>query len=96
MTGKAYGQCFSDANIFINYQVTKAKGQLLQRARAARYAKSIHKYSTDQNGNISVQCKFRGSWTRISSPADLDKCISDGRQEQAAAAAWQGPRQHTS
>ena len=85
MTGKANGTCFSDDNIFINYQVTKARGELLQSAREARRLKKIHKYSTDQNGNISVQVKPRTPWTRISSPSGLQRFISDSRQPAAAA-----------
>ena len=81
-TGKVNGECFTEANVFINYQLTQARGELLKKARQARRDKSIHKYSTDQNGNISVQMKQRGSWSRISSPFDLQQLVS-GRQQQA-------------
>ena len=74
MTGKVNGISFTDANVFINYQVTRERGQLLKLAREARRSKSIHKYSTDQNGNISIQSELRGKWNRITSPTDLDKC----------------------
>ena len=82
MTGKTKGgTCFSDDNIIINYQVTKARGELLKLAREARKAKSIHKYSTDQNGRISIQTNQRGSWTPISSNSELEECISLGKQQ---------------
>ena len=81
MTGKAYGQAFTDANVFINYQVTRARGELLKQAREARKSKRIHKYSTDQNGNISVQLEQRGTWSRISSLPELEQCISRGKQQ---------------
>ena len=85
MTGKVNGQCFSDANVYINYQVTKARGELLKKAREARKDGLIRKYSTDQNGNISVQISQRGSWTRISSPSDLQQLITDSRRPAGAA-----------
>ena len=90
MTGKALdGTCFTNDNIFINYQVTKARGELLQKAREARRLKKIHKYSTDQNGDISIQVKPRTPWTRISSSSHLQQCISSSRQPAAAAQhAW--------
>ena len=47
MNGKVNGQSFTDVNVFINNQVIQARGELLKRAREARSATSIHKYSTD-------------------------------------------------
>ena len=82
MTGKVRGECFSDDNIIINYQLTKARGELLKKVREARRVKDIHKYSTDQNGRISVQMKFRGPFTPVSSLSDLQQCISQGKQQQ--------------
>ena len=75
-------ECFSDDNIIINYQLTKARGELLKKVREARRVKDIHKYSTDQNGRISVQMKFRGPFTPVSSLSDLQQCISQGKQQQ--------------
>ena len=51
MTGKANGQWLTDVSVYINYQVSLARGKLLRLARDVRKGKSIHKYSTDQNGN---------------------------------------------
>ena len=92
MTGKVNGQCFTDANVYINYQVTKARGELLKQARLARKDGSIRKYSTDQNGNISVQIDQRSPWTRITSPSHLRQFISAGSRQQAPAVrdAWRG------
>ena len=87
MTGKADGRSFSDANVYINYQVTQSRGELLKHCRQARKDGSIRKYSTDQNGNISVQIDQRGAWTRVSSPSGLRQFISNNRQPRAAAGA---------
>ena len=81
-TGKHKGECFSEDNIFINYQLTKSRGELLKKVREARRVKDIHKYSTDQNGRISIQTKLRGLWTPVSSFSDLQQCISRGKQQQ--------------
>ena len=92
MTGKVNGQCFTDDNVFINYQVTRARGELLKLAREARGSKQIHKYSTDQNGNISVQMMVRGPWIRISSPSDLQQLVSGRQQQSSAQGGWQNQR----
>ena len=94
MTGKVHGQCFTDANVFINYQVTKSRGEVLKHCREAKKAGSIRKYSTDQNGNISVQFVHRGTWTRVCSHSDLQQLISGSRRQAAAAAAGAQDRRH--
>ena len=73
------GTAFSDANVFLSFQVTHAKGELLKEARALRASKGIWKYSTDQNGKIAVQAKKLGPWTHISSLPELKVVAANQR-----------------
>ena len=80
MTGKNLdGQAFSDANVYLSFQVTHAKGELLKEARALRSSKGIWKYSTDQNGKIAIQAKKFGPWTHISSLSELKVVAANQR-----------------
>ena len=79
MTGKALGKNFTDANVYLSFQVTHAKGELLKEARALRKSNGIWKYSTDQNGKIAVQAKKFGPWTHISSLPELKQIAANQR-----------------
>ena len=50
--GLATGENFSWDNIFINYQLTKRRGELSKEVRKAKAAKLIEKYSIDANSRI--------------------------------------------
>ena len=73
------GTAFSDANVYLSFQVTHARGELLKEARALRSSKGIWKYSTDQNGKIAVQAKKFGPWTHISSLSELKVVAANQR-----------------
>ena len=67
---------FTDANVFLNFQLTKKRGDLSREVRKAKSSKSIMKYGTDQNGRITVRVKSNSPWVAVTSVSDLLKYIT--------------------
>ena len=67
---------FTDANVFLNFQLTKKRGELSREVRKAKSSKSIMKYGTDQNGRITVRVKSNSPWVAVTSVSDLQKYIA--------------------
>ena len=85
---------FSDANVFLNFQLTKKKTQLSKLVRVAKAERKIIKYGTDQNGRITVRVNQTSPWVEIASAADLENCIrSPPTRDQRGAQAAASPRQ---
>ena len=71
MTGKD----MSNANIFINFQLTKHRSDLSYQVRAAKRDRKIFSYSVDQNGRVSVRKIQNGEKTVIRRSLDLTNLI---------------------
>jgi hypothetical protein len=94
MTGKNFktGDYFTDANVFINFQLTKMRGDLAKEVRKAKYSKDIVKYGTDQNGRITVRVNNTSVWAEVTSVSHLRHLVANppvtktnrawGRQQQ--------------
>ena len=67
---------FTDANVYLNFQLTKAKSELVKKVRTAKFEKNIHKYGTDQNGRITLRVKNDSNWIEVSTDADLKELIA--------------------
>ena len=69
MTGRQPGGSnFTNANLFINYQLTPMRGDLVKAVRTAKVARRLHKYSVDANGRCFVQLDNRSSpWREVTS-----------------------------
>ena len=96
LTGKnsKTGKHFTDANVFVNFQLTKRRGELSKKVREAKYAKGIIKYGTDQNGRITVKVSPDSPWSEVSSPAHLQQLIASPPAPRLPRAAWgQGHQQ---
>ena len=70
---------FTQDNLFLNFQLTKKRGELAKVIRKARYDKKIAKYSVDQNGNFTVKVKSNNKWQGISSTEDLELAITNSK-----------------
>ena len=46
---------FTAANVFLNFQLTKKRAELVKVVRQAKKDKKIVKYGTDQNGRVTVR-----------------------------------------
>ena len=59
LTGKnsVTGSNFTQENVFISFQLTKRKSDLVAAVKEARKARVISKYGIDQNGRITVKVK---------------------------------------
>ena len=67
---------FTQDNIFINFQLTKKRSELVKVARQAKVDKKIKKYGVDQNGRLTIKVKPSSRWEEVSSSKDLENIIS--------------------
>ena len=66
---------FSDSHVYLNFQLTKKKGELLKVVRKAKSDRKLQKYGTDQNGNITIRVKAGAPWVHIKSVSELEKSL---------------------
>ena len=66
---------FSDDNVYVNFQLTKAKGHLSKVVREAKSKKEIKLYSVDQNGRITIKINDSTQWTEVKSSDHLQSLI---------------------
>ena len=95
LTGKnsASGNSFTDANVYINFQLTKKRGDLSKVVRDAKFKKQIIKYGTDQNGRITIRVAPDSPWTMVTSPSHLSDLIAHPPAPKPRQGAWNGQRQ---
>ena len=67
---------FTDANVFLNFQLTKKKSELSKMVRLAKSERKIIKYGTDQNGRITVRINQSCPWVEVTSGAELENFIN--------------------
>ena len=79
LTGKnnSTGDHFTGANVYINFQLTKRRGDLAKEVRKAKYSKDIVKYGTDQNGRITVRVNATSPWMEVTSIDHLAHLIAN-------------------
>ena len=83
---------FSNHNLFLNFQVTRKKGELVKEVKKAKATKSVHKYGTDQNGRLTVRIKNDSPWVEVTSLEELQGFVNSPpteRQERRRQP-WQG------
>ena len=96
LTGRNFktGSNFTKANVFINFQLTKRRGELSKKVREAKYANNIIKYGTDQNGRITVKVNLASPWSEVTSPFHLQQLIASPPAPRAPCDAWGQGQQH--
>ena len=67
---------FTDANVFLNFQLTKKKSELSKFVRLSKSERKIMKYGTDQNGRITVKINQSFPWVEVASSAELENYIN--------------------
>ena len=79
LTGKnnSTGDHFTDANVYINFQLTKRRGDLAKEVRKAKFSKDIVKYGTDQNGRITVRVNNTSVWAEVTSVPHLRHLVAN-------------------
>ena len=95
LTGRNFesGKNFTDANVYVNFQLTKRRGALSKKVREAKYDKGVNKYGTDQNGRITVKVNPDSPWVEVTSPTHLEQLIASPPAHRAPRPAWgQGQR----
>ncbi len=80
---------FSDANVFLNFQLTRKKGNMLREVRKAKADRKVMKYGTDQNGRITVRVRQNSPWVEVASVEQLEEYIAsppvnESRQQQSS------------
>ena len=95
LTGRnsASGNHFTDANVYINFQLTKKRGDLSKAVRDAKYKKQIIKYGTDQNGRITIKVAPQSPWTMVTSSSHLSDLIASPPAPKPRQGAWNGQQQ---
>jgi hypothetical protein len=83
LTGKNKVTKVNKVNVFINFQLTKRRGELMQLARKAKVDKRIVKYGADQNGRITVKVKVDSRFEEVTCGLDLQRIISNPTPNQA-------------
>ena len=69
-------ETFTDANVFLNFQLTKKKSELARLVRVAKSERKIIKYGTDQNGRITIRVDQSCPWVEVRSAAELENYIN--------------------
>ena len=95
MTGKNFktGDYFTGANVFLNFQLTKRRGDLAKEVRKAKYSKDILKYGTDQNGRITVRVNVHSVWAEVTSVSHLRHLVTNPPVTKTNRGAWGGQQQ---
>ena len=97
MTGRnpQTGRDFTSVPLFINYQLTPARGEVVKVVREAKRGKRLHKYNVDANGRCFVQLVDRQSqWKEVKSEDDLKKLAASRHQQQPSShQRWGSQRQ---
>ena len=90
LTGKnaSTGDHFTAANVYINFQLTKRRGDLAKEVRKAKFNKGIVKYGTDQNGRITVKVKVFSPWAEVTSISHLQHLIDNPPVSERPRQAW--------
>jgi len=86
---------FTDANVYINFQITKNKSELVKAAKVAKKDRKIKKYGVDQNGRLTVKVSASSKFEEVSSLAGLEHLVATvPSAPPAPAGAWSGGRRH--
>ena len=97
MTGRnpKTGNDFTNLPLYINYQLTPARGEIVKVVREAKRGKRLHKYNVDANGRCFVQLVDRHSqWKEVKSEEDLKKLAASRHQQQPSSQhRWGSQRQ---
>ena len=97
MTGRnpATGNNFTNAPLYINYQLTPARGEVVKVVREAKRGKRLHKYNVDANGRCFVQLVDRRSqWKEVKGEEDLKRLVASRQQQQPSSQhRWGSQRQ---
>ena len=95
LTGRnsSSGKSFTDANVYLNFQLTKKKAEVSKAVREAKYKKAIIKYGTDQNGRITIKVAPESPWTVVTSCGHLSDLIASPPAPKPRQGAWNGQRQ---
>ena len=97
MTGRnpKTGADFTNAPLYINYQLTPARGEVVKVVREAKRGKRLHKYNVDANGRCFVQLVDRYSqWKEVKAEEDLKRLVASRHQQQPSSQhRWGSQRQ---
>ena len=68
---------FTQDNVYLNFQLTKKRSELLKSVRQAKIENKIKKYGVDQNGRLTVKVKSTARWEEVSSVSALQSAITN-------------------
>ncbi len=78
VTGKVKGNYFTNDPIYVNFQLTKRKSELVKKVRKVKGEKKVQfKYSTDQNGRLTVKKNGETNWITIRNEEDIIKMFGN-------------------
>ena len=83
LTGKnsVTGSNFTQDNLFLNFQLTKKKSELVSAVKDARKAKTISKYGIDQNGRVTVKVRSTSKqWKEVATRSELESLITSSSE----------------
>ena len=75
--------CNNDINCYINFQLTKKKGELMKKIKEAKKNLKVVKYGADQNGRVTVKVRVDTVFEEVKSEADLARIITNPTVSQA-------------
>ena len=67
---------FTQDNIYLNFQLTKKRSELVQVVRQAKKDNKVKKYGVDQNGRLTVKVKPSSKWEEVKSSSHLQNIIT--------------------
>ena len=78
------GQPFSKANLYVNFQLTKSKGELVKMVRDAKKKKEVNTYVVDENGRLTAKRSALSRWVQLNTKADLAALLASPRSSSSA------------
>ena len=75
--------CNNEVNCYINFQLTKKKGELMKKIKEAKKNLKVVKYGADQNGRVTVKVRVDTVFEEVKSEADLARIVANPTVSQA-------------
>jgi hypothetical protein len=70
-------------NLFINFQITKSRTELVKEVRQRKKDGTIKKYGVDQNGRVTIKVKIDSKFQEVTDAKSLAEVISNPVQAPA-------------
>ena len=71
-------------DLYVNFQLTKSKGELVKMVRDAKKKKEVNTYVVDENGRLTAKRSALSRWVQLNTKADLAALLASPRSSSSA------------